>query len=121
MTDWHEISKPPGERRIPKSGHEEPALHTSGWTSILEDFFVHGSAVAEPGGRAKDRASHYDSWRVDSNADVAGCPVTGTKGPYEMLVKERLMGIYIAIFVHRDARHLVLGASLSHSMGQTLS
>ena len=35
----------------------------------------------------------------------------GSKGPYELLVKERLMGIYLAIFVHRDAKHLVHGGS----------
>ena len=120
-TDGHETFRPPGERRIRKSDPEEPVPHTSGWTSILEDFFVHGRAVVEPGTRAKDKASYSDSWRVDSNSDTAGCPVTRTKGPYEMLVKERLMGIYIAIFVHRDAKHLVLGASLSHSIGQIMN
>ncbi|KAI9512954.1 hypothetical protein F5148DRAFT_560300 [Russula earlei] len=38
---------------------------------------------------------------------------SGTRGPYEMLVKERLMGIYLAIFVHRGAKHLVRGTSKS--------
>ena len=30
-------------------------------------------------------------------------------GPYELLVKERLMGIYTAVYVHRDVRSLVRG------------
>jgi hypothetical protein len=117
-TDGNETSELTGERRISKSDHEEPVPHTSGWTSILEDFFVHGLADVGPGARAKDKASHSDLRRVHSNADAKRRPVTGTKGPYEMLVKERMMGIYLAIFVHRDAKHLVRGASLPHSMGQ---
>lgn len=35
----------------------------------------------------------------------------GRVGPYELLVKERLMGIYLAIYVHRDVRSLVRGMS----------
>lgn len=31
------------------------------------------------------------------------------KGPYQLLIKERLMGIYMAIYVHRDMRALVKG------------
>ncbi|TIB64181.1 hypothetical protein E3P77_03219 [Wallemia ichthyophaga] len=32
-------------------------------------------------------------------------------GPYELLVKERLMGIYIAVFVYKGAKHLIEGSS----------
>ena len=32
-------------------------------------------------------------------------------GPYQLLAKERLMGIYLAIFVHRDASHFIGGNS----------
>ena len=117
-TDVHEASEPLGERRTSKSDHEEPVPHTSGWTSILEDFFVHGLAIVGPGARAKDKNSHSDLGRAYLNADAKRRPVAGTKGPYEMLVKERMMGIYLAVFVHRDAKHLVRGASFSHSMGQ---
>ncbi|KZT55519.1 DNase I-like protein [Calocera cornea HHB12733] len=35
----------------------------------------------------------------------------GVKGPYVLLCKERLMGIYIAVFVQRDCRPLVKGYS----------
>ena len=114
-TDGHETSEP---LRLSKSDHEEPVPHTSGWTSILEDFFVHGLPIVGPGARAKDKTSHSDLRRVYSNADAKRRPGTGTKGPYEMLVKERMMGIYLAIFVHRDAKHLVRGASHSRSMDQ---
>ncbi|KAH8979602.1 DNase I-like protein [Lactarius hatsudake] len=112
-TDGHEPSESLGERRISKSDHEEPVPHTSGWTSILEDFFVHGLPIVGPGARAKEKHSHSDLGRAYLNADAKRRPVTGTKGPYEMLVKERMMGIYLAIFVHRDAKHLVQGTSKS--------
>ncbi|KXN85863.1 Synaptojanin-2 [Leucoagaricus sp. SymC.cos] len=35
------------------------------------------------------------------------------KGPYQLLAKERLMGIYMAIYIHRDIRALVKGTSKS--------
>ncbi|KAI0073686.1 hypothetical protein K474DRAFT_170948 [Panus rudis PR-1116 ss-1] len=35
------------------------------------------------------------------------------KGPYELLVKERMMGLYLAVFVHRDVKNLVRGTSKS--------
>ena len=34
-------------------------------------------------------------------------------GPYELLIKERLMGIYIAVFVFKDCKHLIQGTSTS--------
>jgi hypothetical protein len=37
-------------------------------------------------------------------------------GPYELLVKERLMGIYMAVYVHRDVRPLVQGMGPNSSI-----
>lgn len=31
------------------------------------------------------------------------------KGPYQLLIKERLMGIYMAIYIHRDLKPFVRG------------
>ena|SRR6267154_1316641 len=112
------------ENRGPKveQRDEEPVPHTSGWTSILEDFFVHGMTVVGPSARAKDKGSQSELGRSYSANDIRRRPKTGTRGPYEMLVKERLMGIYLAIFVHRDAKHLVRGASiLTHSTRSMLN
>jgi hypothetical protein len=71
--------------------------------------------VVGPSARTKDKGSQSDLGRSYSTGDIRRRPKTATKGPYEMLVKERLMGIYLAIFVHRDAKHLVRGASF-HSL-----
>jgi hypothetical protein len=72
--------------------------------------------IVGPSARTKDKGSQSDLGRSYSTGDIRRRPKTGTRGPYEMLVKERLMGIYLAIFVHRDAKHLVLGASFSSTV-----
>jgi hypothetical protein len=115
--DEQEPSEPPIERRGPKSEQrdDEPAPHTSGWTSILEDFFVHGLPVVGPSARAKDKSSHSELGRSHSTGDIKRRLKSGTKGPYEILVKERMMGIYLAVFIHRDAKHLVRGVPFLHS------
>jgi hypothetical protein len=114
-----EPPEPPVEKRVPKveQRDEEPVPHTSGWTSILEDFLVHGLTVVGPGARAKDKGSQSELGRSYSANDIRRRPKSATRGgPYELLVKERLMGIYLAVFVHRDAEHLVRGASNFHSL-----
>jgi len=115
--DPDHVEQEPPEPLIEKRGpkveqrDEEPVPHTSGWTSILEDFFVHGMTVVGPSARAKDKGSQTELGRSSSANDIRRRPKIGTRGPYEMLVKERLMGIYLAVFVHRDAKHLVQSAS----------
>jgi hypothetical protein len=124
--DEHDLSESPHERRpaAHKSDGDEPVPHTHGWTSILEDFFVHGMTIVGPGARARaerDRHHHHHHHHnhshpelghaSSSTCDVRRC-CNNTKGSYEMLVKERMMGLYLAVFVHRDAKHLVRGASL---------
>lgn len=112
--DEQESAEPLVEIRGPKSEQhdDEHVPHTSGWTSILEDFFVHGLPVVGPGARTKDKGSNHELGRSHSLGDIGRRPKSGTRGPYEMLVKERMMGIYLAIFVHRDAKHLVRGVCL---------
>jgi hypothetical protein len=109
------------EKRGPKSEQRDEELvpHTSGWTSILEDFFAHGMSVVGPSSRTKDKNSQSDLGRSYSTGDIRRRLKTGPRGPYELLVKERLMGIYLAVFVHRDAKHLVLGASFSPTERKT--
>ncbi|KAH9974841.1 hypothetical protein BJV74DRAFT_863318 [Russula compacta] len=113
--DEQESAEPLVEKRGPKSEQhdDEHVPHTSGWTSILEDFFVHGLPVVGPGARTKDKGSNLELGRSHSVGDIRRRSKSGTRGPYEMLVKERMMGIYLAIFVHRDAKHLVRGMSKS--------
>jgi len=120
--DEQEPSEPLIEKRGPKTEQRDDELvpHTSGWTSILEDFFVHGMPIVGPSARTKDKGSHAELGRSLSTGDMMRRSKMGTRGPYEILVKERMMGIYLAIFVHRDAKHLVRRASFSlHVTGET--
>ena len=39
------------------------------------------------------------------------CKPKESVGPYELLTKERLMGIYLAVFIYRDLKPLVRGRS----------
>jgi hypothetical protein len=80
--------------------HEAP----SGWTSMIEDWLCQGSGSGP-------RASS------PTVADV-GFPKPLSprlpskeprKGPYQLLIKERMMGIYLAVYIHRDLRPLVRG------------
>jgi hypothetical protein len=68
--------------------------------------------VVGPSACAKEKGSQSELARSYSANDIKRRSKIGTRGPYEMLVKERLMGIYLAIFVHRDAKNLVLGESI---------
>ena len=47
-------------------------------------------------------------------------PVTGRSGAYVHLVKERLMGIFLSIYVHKGCEHLVQGLSY-HSVPDCVS
>jgi len=85
---------------------DDPDYPLSGWTSMVEDYLCHN------GGSVRTA--------LPSTADV-GFPMPLSrrksskeprKGPYQLLIKERLMGIYMAIYVHRDLKPLVRGRHL---------
>jgi hypothetical protein len=119
-----------------RQSHEDPALastlypgehtvslHHSGWTAMLEDWYVNGGCHSEhntptPHTSSQDEhrvtASLDDSeialsTKAKSTGDLNGRMSAHHKGPYELLVKERMMGLYLAIFIHRDTRSLVKG------------
>ena len=58
-----------------------------------------------PSGSASASASGLTSRMENGDTAVVG------QGPYQLLLKERLMGIYLAVFVHRDAARFVEGLS----------
>lgn len=108
------------QHRVAKHEYDEHHGASSGWTSILEDWFCHGvqelgvaaaKSATRPDARPKELLS--DAGRAFSTGDIKrrsmAKPIEYRKGPYEMLTKERMMGLYLAVFIHRDARHLVQG------------
>ncbi|EGN98984.1 hypothetical protein SERLA73DRAFT_122843 [Serpula lacrymans var. lacrymans S7.3] len=89
--------------------------HPTGWTSILEHWLCHRTQ-ANP--QSSDETEPIDVPLSPKRASVGNLHRRVTvkdhdKGPYVPLVKERMMGLYLAIYIHRDIRNLVKGTSKS--------
>ncbi|OBZ72330.1 inositol polyphosphate 5-phosphatase [Grifola frondosa] len=87
----------------PTSPHENSHHPPSGWSSILEDWYCNSAGGAKTG-----RA--LNAFASDPTLNNGGTPRTS---PYELLSKERMMGLYLAVYIHRDVKHLVKGTSKS--------
>ena len=70
---------------------------------MVEDWLCNGSAFAA---RPKPTTLDISPPMALSARTLSKEP---RKGPYTLLVKERMMGIYLAIYVHRDVKPLVRG------------
>ncbi len=106
----------------------------SGWSGVLESWFCHGghnpndlhpkspislkSVVHHPKDYLASRP--HLSPRISSRSlNEMSLILPRAPGPYEMLIKERLMGIYLVVFVHRDVKPLVRGSYLTAPFGST--
>lgn len=94
------------------------AYAPSGWTSILEDWLCNGvglttnktaSSLSSPGTPPAKHQSPGGQQRSSAKEQW--------KGPYQPLIKERMMGLYLTVFVHRDIRNLVRGKSMPPVLG----
>ncbi|KAJ7494584.1 inositol polyphosphate phosphatase [Mycena galericulata] len=91
-------------RDIYKDDAKDPPPHEgSGWTAMIEDWLCHGARHASP---------------TTSDISVpkplsSRAPPKERKGPYQLLIKERMMGLYLAVYIHRELRPLVRGTSRS--------
>lgn len=92
----------PKSRRSP----EEPSHEHShaGWTSLVEDWLCHGAGIRVCSPTTSDIS-------IPKPLSARG-PVKERKGPYQLLIKERMMGIYMAVYIHRDLRPFVRGMCL---------
>ena len=63
----------------------------SSWSSILENWYCHPTVPGHPALSVSEPnlRTQHEQQRI---------------GPYELLVKERMMGLYLAIYVHRDIK-----------------
>lgn len=122
---------------ISSGGNPHDYSHTQyGWSSMLEEWYTHANVphtnnssnpllndVASPKptlldvpiGDERDRRSEevIVSPKALSTGELNArmSAVASDRGPYELLIKERMMGLYIAVFVHRDVRSFVEGWS----------
>ncbi|EJD49680.1 DNase I-like protein [Auricularia subglabra TFB-10046 SS5] len=116
------------------SNSKDSHHHAGGWTTILEDWLSAGV-----GALSGTRLALSDSDIALAAPSPAMPPEPGSntvvtrdlspwdlpistsehakrhkeRGPYELVTKERLMGLYIAVYVHRDVRPLIKGVSKS--------
>jgi hypothetical protein len=76
----------------------------AGWTAICEDWLCNGggSAARNSTPTVADVSAPKPLMRRVPSKEPK-------KGPYQLLAKERLMGIYMAIYIHRDIHPLVKG------------
>jgi hypothetical protein len=102
------------------SEHQGAHHQPFGWTYMLESWYCNGSPFFYPGSAASTytavggrETSHLDAGpavlthKARSTGELDARLDALQKGPYEMLIKERMMGLYLAIFVHRDVKALV--------------
>jgi hypothetical protein len=114
----HKSSNNDASMRSNKKAADDSPLephNASGWTWMLEDWFCHGGTLVA--GKAINPSSSEISvpkpLYARSISSASGKEPPQVKGPYQLLAKERLMGIYLAIYVHRDLKQLIKGMWLS--------
>ncbi len=81
-----------------KSSDNDNGNVPSGWTAMVEHWLCNG-------GGASITTQRCESPTSSTSGHIR-------KGPYTMLIKQRLMGLYIAVYIHRDVRSSVKGQSL---------
>jgi hypothetical protein len=92
----------PRARRNPEdSPHDIP----SGWTSMIEDWLCNGSGT----GTRINSPTVADVGSPKPLSPRLPAAKEPRKGPYTLLIKERMMGIYLAVYIHRDMVPLVRG------------
>lgn len=86
--------------------------HHSGWTSMLENWLCHrtqANSQVQTEHVLKDVAASPKRHSLHRRVTVKESEM----GPYVPLVKERMMGLYLSIYIHRELRDLVEGKFLS--------
>jgi hypothetical protein len=88
----------------------------TGWTSLLEDWLCNGSGCTDAKASNSFAAGTSPSplllppkhLSAGNLSEYAGGKEQW-KGPYQTLIKHRMMGLYLAVYIHRDIRTLVRG------------
>jgi hypothetical protein len=99
--DW-DLTRKNSEENLELLSH-----HPSSWTAMVGNWLCYTSCpLASPSSPADSEdgssAATPDSARSPSKKERQ-------KGPYQLLIKERLMGIYLAVYINRDIRGLIRG------------
>ena len=102
----------PVKHKSVNDSHESLGHQHSGWTSMVEDWLCYAAGTSGPSTSSlvsePERAYSPTTHTPPSNEHESKTK-DDQKGPYQLLTKERLMGIYMAIYIHRDIRAFVQG------------
>ncbi|KAF8207552.1 hypothetical protein K438DRAFT_1815204 [Mycena galopus ATCC 62051] len=90
-----------------KDDFKDPSHEISGWTAKIDEWLCHGARQASP--------SPSDI-SVPKRLSAQGKPKE-RKGPYQLLIKERMMGLYLAIYIHRTSRSAVTAGLIGGRVG----
>ncbi|KAK0480241.1 inositol polyphosphate phosphatase [Armillaria novae-zelandiae] len=94
--------------RSKKNVEDPPHEALTGWTSMVEDWLCHGGSC---GTRVSSPTTSDISMPKALSPRITS--KEPRKGPYQLLIKERMMGIYLAVYIHRDLKSHVEGTSKS--------
>ena len=105
LIDKDHVDKDRPESIRSKKIPEDEAL--AGWTAMVEDWLCHAGAC-------NTRLGSPTTSDISAPKPLSPrLSLKEKKGPYQMLTKERMMGIYLAVYIHRDLRSHVNGVSKS--------
>lgn len=96
---------------------ESPMSPHSGWTSAIENWLCNGSGSQSTANLLMTPGEARESPKATKSHSTTEIPQRtaskeARKGPYQLLIKERMMGIYLAVYIHRDLRGSVKGRYL---------
>jgi hypothetical protein len=74
----------------------------SGWTQLVEDWLCNGIGSKTGSPSTVQIGTPKPLVRKKSCREPR-------RGTYQLLIKDRLMGIYLAVYIHRDLKPLVQG------------
>jgi hypothetical protein len=101
--------KPSAEFKEKERWEDDDNIHekvASGWTQMVEDWLCHGgSSIRAVSPSTAEISTPRPLLKQKSIREPR-------RGPYQLLIKDRLMGIYLALYIHRDLKPLVQGVAL---------
>lgn len=81
-------------------------LNQSGWTSLLDHWLCHRTQSSHP---VSGDHAYTDTAASPKRQSLHRRVTLKDRGPYQHLVKERMMGLYLSVYIHRDLFPLVQG------------
>lgn len=97
--------------------HHKSLLHSSPWSMTLDNWYGNKTLPHRSTKSLPDACDSPLPWSATpGSSDAKSINVAGETGhalpmttPYELLIKERMMGLYLAVYVNANIKHLVKG------------